>query len=203
MQETQITNWLAPSRSDPPSSQYGDSDSAGSIGTRHTTPLPGLHAVRSNESAISDASATSAPRALSSQPSWQHGGTVTNELKLFLADVATVQAEIAGISSVVAEYLAWMRTAPRGTRTTDMLQTLEDRLREIQGLANIGSLPSFEKLAYATQPQAHGMPTLRGYPGNMEEDSIRETEELDHFFREEYTVSLPLSDQRKSRRAGR
>ncbi|KAL8861952.1 MAG: hypothetical protein Q9178_001822 [Gyalolechia marmorata] len=64
---------------------------------------------------------------------------VLAQLQAFSSTIFITQAEIAGISSAVAEYLAWLKKIPGlpkvPTDSTALLETLEARVREMQEMA--------------------------------------------------------------------
>ena len=64
---------------------------------------------------------------------------VLAQLQAFSSTIFITQAEIAGISSAVAEYLAWLKKVPGlpkvPTDSTALLETLEARVQEMQEMA--------------------------------------------------------------------
>ncbi|KAH6645362.1 hypothetical protein BKA67DRAFT_541591 [Truncatella angustata] len=121
------------------------------------------------------------------------------EVTNLFADIITTQAKIAGISSVVAEYLAWVRRAPKSD-SIELLQTLEDRIREIHALAKTkdwGTLPMMP------DPTNRLDSAIRSYLGDLGEEVSNITFDLDRFFTNKYCVDKTLYDQyRPSSRGG-
>jgi len=105
--------------------------------------IPSLQEIRALNSVSTLSSASTFPNP-NQEPGEQHTETsssrhVLEELRAFSSTIFITQAEIAGISSAVAEYLSWLRNVPGlpkfPTDSAVLLQTLEARVRELQGMA--------------------------------------------------------------------
>ncbi|KAK6071765.1 hypothetical protein SCUP234_04652 [Seiridium cupressi] len=121
---------------------------------------------------------------------------IAAELASFTKVVFTAQSEIAGISLVLAEYLEWMRKAPKTFDHSSMLQKLESRAREVHDLARTRHYIAWKEMVAALETYRLGA-RLRELEGGV----CRSLAELDRFFHAEYDVKCTLGDQRKSKRA--
>ncbi|KAK9414812.1 putative Hemerythrin-like domain-containing protein [Seiridium unicorne] len=121
---------------------------------------------------------------------------IAAELASFTKVVFTAQSEIAGISLVLAEYLEWMRKAPKTFDHSSMLQKLESRAREVHDLARTRHYIAWKEMVAALETYRLGA-RLRELEGGV----CRSLAELDRFFHAEYDVKCTLGDQRKSKRS--
>ncbi|KAJ0103984.1 hypothetical protein J7T55_011001 [Diaporthe amygdali] len=116
------------------------------------------------------------------------------ELSAFSTAIFTTQAEVAGVSLAVAEYLAWMRKEPQPpANLTRMLQTLEARAREVHEMARTRHWTAWRAMAAALEPHESLGPSLRG----LEEDLLRREAEVDNFFEVGYSAGQALTNQYK------
>jgi hypothetical protein len=117
----------------------------------------------------------------------------------FATAAFSTQAEIAGIGSVVAEYLAWVRKTPgrmgRGAAAdanwTGVLETLEMRVREVHDMAETRNWAAWEGMM-------NDMPRTEALEGVLHacEGQVHErTEKIRRFFQECYDVNSALSEQ--------
>lgn len=197
-------NWMA-SINDNLQFQAEDAEMIDIAGRNTIISIPSAREIREMNSASSSGSTCGRHWSLSApntRPDGDENGVMPTELKTFLSEMFATQAEIAGISLVVAEYLAWMRKAPT-PRSIEMLQTIEFRFREINELAEKQSWKSSENMtspstsASALDPLGREKPHPKSYLGSLGDDVCRRTAELKHFFKTDYTFCTPLSDQRK------
>lgn len=105
--------------------------------------IPSLQEIRALNSISTLSSASPFPNSYQ-EKSEQHAETTSSqqvlaELQAFCSTIFISQAKIAGISSAVAEYLAWLRKVPGlpkvPTDSAALLETLETRVRELQDMA--------------------------------------------------------------------
>lgn len=113
------------------------------------------------------------------------------EVTNLVSDVLITQSKIAGISSVVAEYLAWARKAPKAD-SIELLQTLEDRIREIHTMARSKDWAASPLMS---DPDTILDSTIRACLGDLKEEVSRTTCDLDKFFIARYCVDKTLDDQ--------
>ena len=117
----------------------------------------------------------------------------------FATAAFSTQAEIAGIGSVVAEYLAWVRKTPgrmgRGAAADanwmGVLETLEMRVREVHDMAETRNWAAWEGMM-------NDMPRTEALEGVLHacEGQVHErTEKIRRFFQECYDVNSALSEQ--------
>lgn len=116
--------------------------SSQSFVSRRTKP-PSLREIRAMKSIFPLSSESAFPS--SNQDTGEQRAEATSsqqvlaQLLAFSSTVFGTQAKIAGISSAVAEYLAWLRKMPglpkAPTDSAALLETLEARVRELQELA--------------------------------------------------------------------
>ncbi|KAI1325209.1 hypothetical protein F5Y16DRAFT_276643 [Xylariaceae sp. FL0255] len=123
------------------------------------------------------------------------------ELTAFAMTVFHTQAEIAGISSVLAEYLEWMRHTPTAD-TSDpkenpvVLETLESRLRELNALANTKHAEAWRQSVTRLERLPGVSAMLNLFDGEMQ----RRSAEAAEFFRTNYNICAPLSEQQLARK---
>ncbi|KAI4157780.1 MAG: hypothetical protein L6R39_000611 [Caloplaca ligustica] len=108
------------------------------------TKIPSLREIRALNS-ISTTMSSGSPFPSPSQETGEQRAENTRsqqvlaQVQAFSSTIFTTQAEIAGISSAVAEYLAWLRKVPGlpkyPTDSAALLETLEARVRELQEMA--------------------------------------------------------------------
>lgn len=98
--------------------------------------IPSLREIR----ALNSSSSTPFPKSNLEKGNEQAEASnrILAELQNFSSTIFVTQAEIAGISSAVAEYLAWVRNVPGMPKAPDcaaVLETLETRARELHSIA--------------------------------------------------------------------
>ncbi|KAI1193352.1 hypothetical protein F5X97DRAFT_43005 [Nemania serpens] len=119
------------------------------------------------------------------------------ELTAFGMVVFNTQAEIAGISSVVAEYLEWMRRAPptngQGTPKANpaVLETLETRVRELNALAGTRHMDAWRQSVNRLERIPGVGPMLNLFDNEMQ----RRSGETADFFHAGYDICSPLAEQ--------
>ncbi|KAI0142939.1 hypothetical protein GGR57DRAFT_371612 [Xylariaceae sp. FL1272] len=155
--------------------------------------MPSLQEVR----AVNGSSASTTPPP--SSPAVNCGGGDANhilaELTAFGMVVFNTQAEIAGISSVVAEYLEWMRKAPPGQGSPKdnpaVLEALERRIRELNALANAKHVEAWRRSVQRLERLPGVGAMLNIFDGEMQ----RRSAETAEFFHTSYDICSPLTDQ--------
>ena len=116
----------------------------------------------------------------------------------FCSAAFATQTEIAGISSAVAEYLAWVRKktfrSPVGATPEAnlalMLETLELRVRELHEMAETRHWTAWEQVMTALKKDGLDA-QFSAFEGEMQE----QTDQAKQFFQENYDVTVPLSEQ--------
>lgn len=123
---------------------------------------------------------------------------VNIELMKFCASVLATQAEMAGISSVVAEYLAWVRKKPSRPATgaaleanwAVILETLESRVQELHTMAETRHRVFWEEMVAKLKNDGSDAQLSA-----FEAEVRGRTEKIKQFFQESYDVSIPLPEQ--------
>ncbi|KAI1312021.1 hypothetical protein F5Y03DRAFT_262238 [Xylaria venustula] len=121
------------------------------------------------------------------------------ELTAFGMAVFNTQAEIAGISSVVAEYLEWMRKAPpmaNGQGSSPkanpaVLETLETRVRELNALANSRHMEAWRQ----SFNRLERLPGVGAMLNLFDNEMQRRSGETAEFFHTNYDICSPLNEQ--------
>lgn len=130
------------------------------------------------------------------------------ELTAFGMVVFSTQAEIAGISSVVAEYLEWMRKAPAANGqgglssssssspslpkpSPAVLETLETRLRELNLLAATRHAEAWRQ----SVTRLERIPGLGAMLNLFDNEMQRRSGETAEFFHTNYDICSPLPEQ--------
>ncbi|TGJ81521.1 hypothetical protein E0Z10_g7241 [Xylaria hypoxylon] len=120
------------------------------------------------------------------------------ELTAFGMDVFNTQAEIAGISSVVAEYLEWMRKAPptnvgQGSPKENpaVLEALETRVRELNAMAGTRHMEAWRQ----SVNRLERIPGVGAMLNLFDNEMQRRSGETAEFFHTNYDICLPLAEQ--------
>ncbi|KAI3336498.1 hypothetical protein HD806DRAFT_7992 [Xylariaceae sp. AK1471] len=158
--------------------------------------MPSLQEVR-----IVNGSSTSATSPPPSPSGRSHTPDGTNhilaELTTFGMAVFNTQAEIAGISSVVAEYLEWMRKAPptngQGSPKANpaVLEALETRVRELNVMAGTRHMEAWRQSINRLERIPGVGAMLNVFDGEMQ----RRSSEMANFFHTSYDICQPLPEQ--------
>lgn len=114
------------------------------------------------------------------------------ELMDFSWAIFRTQAEIAGISSVVAEYLAWIRNVPDMANTSQgeaVLSTLEARLRELHEMADKQHWAAWRRMLEKLE--------VIGEPlGVFEAQAQKRSAEIAQYYLANYDAQKTLDEQR-------
>ncbi|KAI0202893.1 hypothetical protein F4808DRAFT_61362 [Astrocystis sublimbata] len=122
------------------------------------------------------------------------------ELTAFSMVVFNTQAEIAGISSVVAEYLEWMRKSGLMTDTSQgpspkpdcaVLEALETRLRELNALAGTRHLEAWRQSVHRLER----LPGVGAMLNLFDTEMQRRSGETAEFFQTRYNICASLPEQ--------
>lgn len=118
---------------------------------------------------------------------------IIKELGNFSSAIFAIQADMSGISSAVADYLAWARTSPsRASRTDDfVLATLETRVRELHEMAETRHRAAWMQLIGRLENLDGVDAELKVLDGAIQ----RYIKKTKHFFESNYNVSVMLSEQ--------
>ncbi|KAJ5903537.1 hypothetical protein N7504_005920 [Penicillium tannophilum] len=130
---------------------------------------------------------------------------VAAHLAEFSSAVFKTQAEIAGIASAVAEYIAWMRKVPAGStppNTTliysNSLETIEGRLREMGEMAQTKPRAAFREMVRGIQMLGPaGAPVYSSLDG-IEEKFEKQSADVAKFFSTRYNACALMSEQASS-----
>lgn len=119
----------------------------------------------------------------------------------FMTAIFQSQTEISGLALVSAEYLAWMRKAPTavGSKTslvyTNVLETIEERLRELREIAETRHQAAFRELVGVLQgTEQCGRVFAKGLL-NHEKILQHRSEETMKYFETKYNACALLSEQ--------
>lgn len=196
--------WL-PTINDLGQSQVENANATEHIRSGSEGQIPSLQELRQLSSAQAFGSSNNyqwtppTPSTQASQKATAESFALPPEVMNLLRDVIITQAKIAGIASVVADYLTWARKASKSD-STELLQVLEGRVREIHTLAKTNDL---DVMSIISDPTNRLDWALRTCLGDLGEEVSRTTSELDRFFRNRYSVEKTLHDQyRPSSREG-
>lgn len=122
----------------------------------------------------------------------ENNSRVFAELQGFSSAIFFIQAEIAGISSAVAEYLAWVRKIPGMPRTPNcpaILDTLETRVRELHEMA--------ENRHWAAWRQTlEKLDSMNPQLGMSVAEMQKRTAEMTQYFQGSYDIGRPMEEQR-------
>ena len=129
----------------------------------------------------------------------QHADTtslhqVLSEFQAFCMAIFVTQAEIAGMSSAVAEYLAWLRKVPGLPKVPmdrgSVLETLEARVRELQEMAE-------EKHWMAWKSMLEKLDGSRGSHllGDIEAEMRNRTAAVGQEFHTSYDIEKTMQEQ--------
>lgn len=165
--------------------------------------MPSLQEVRT----INGSSSTSSTSPPSSPTRTSHrlddANHILAELTAFGMVVFHTQAEIAGISSVVAEYLEWMRKAANwsgsgsgsGSETPKanpaVLEALETRMRELNAMAGSRHVEAWRQSVNRLERIPGVGAMLNLFDGEMQ----RRSNEKANFFQTSYDICQPLPEQ--------
>ncbi|KAJ5552711.1 hypothetical protein N7494_002089 [Penicillium frequentans] len=130
---------------------------------------------------------------------------VAAHLAEFSSAVFNTQAEIAGIASAVAEYIAWMRKVPAALtppNTTliysNLLETIEERLREMGEMAQTKPRAAFREMMRGIQMLGPvGAPIYSSLDG-IEEKFEKQSADVADFFSMRYNACALMSEQASS-----
>ncbi|KID81971.1 hypothetical protein MGU_10698 [Metarhizium guizhouense ARSEF 977] len=164
----------------------------GSSPRLHIPSLREIRALNSPSAVIS-----SSPPPFSSAKSEDDSRRITNEFATFCATMFVMHAEMAGVTSVVGEYLNSIRksrAAEVDSNCATVLETLECRVRELQEMAETRPRDAWVTLLETLKTghfDQHLFTMMRSFEMEAEE-RVRKTR---LFFQESYDVSLRLSEQ--------
>ncbi|KAI0548056.1 hypothetical protein F4679DRAFT_331371 [Xylaria curta] len=122
------------------------------------------------------------------------------ELTAFAMVVFNTQAEIAGISSVMAEYLEWMRRASPTTSghqgsspkpNPAVLETLETRVRELNAMASTRHLEAWRQ----SVNRLERIPGVGAMLNLFDTEMQRRSGETAEFFHTSYNICSPVAEQ--------
>ncbi|CAJ2507090.1 Uu.00g082760.m01.CDS01 [Anthostomella pinea] len=162
------------------------------------THMPSLREVRAlNSSSTSTTPPPSSPTGRSHRG--EDANKILAEFTSFGMTVFNTQAEIAGISSGVAEYLEWMRKAPSSAgpggaaskANLAVLEALETRVRELHNMASTRHLEAWRQSVGMLERVEGVGAMLSLFDGEMH----RRSAETAEFFQTSYDIRAPLPEQ--------
>ncbi|OTA96529.1 hypothetical protein M434DRAFT_27667 [Hypoxylon sp. CO27-5] len=117
---------------------------------------------------------------------------ITTPLLDLMSSFFAIQADITGLSSAVAEYLAWVRKSPSKAENATVLEILEARVRELNQIASTRHWTAFKHMhaSIGTGDQFHVL--LRKLETDLMDRSIKTM----HFFHDRYDITTTLAEQR-------
>ena len=130
------------------------------------------------------------------------GNAIAIQLAAFSSAVFHSQAEIAGMSLAVAEYIAWMRKVPAGNSPpntslvyVNVLEAVENRLREIREIAQTRPHAAFREMTGALQALGPAGSSVCNNLGDLEEEFQKRSVDVANFFQTRYNACALLSEQ--------
>ncbi|ROW02500.1 hypothetical protein VMCG_06026 [Cytospora schulzeri] len=178
-------------------------------GFGHNIRIPSLQEIRALQN-TSTASDCSGPKETSDHQVTKadKSAMILKELMMSSSCIFTAQAEMAGVVSVVAEYLGWVRKFPNlnshGPAPSPggiplprpdcawILELLESRVRELQGMAEARHRAAWGQTVEALE----AMGGLSAQLQALDEEIQSHTARISRFFNGNYNVSVPLSEQK-------
>ncbi|PVH72164.1 hypothetical protein DL98DRAFT_502707 [Cadophora sp. DSE1049] len=127
--------------------------------------------------------------------SWSERGEsniIAAELTAFTRTIFSAQSDIAGISLVLAEYLEYIRKAPKTYDHSGMLEKLESRAREVHDLARTRHYVAWKNMVATLESLPLGS-RLRELEGEV----CRHLAQEERFFHGNYDMKASLYEQRK------
>ncbi|KAI5867266.1 hypothetical protein GGS23DRAFT_168400 [Durotheca rogersii] len=130
------------------------------------------------------------------------GAVILNTLAAFSSAMFRTQCEAAGMASVVADYIAWIRAVPTNSSPLNssevirsMLENIEIRLRELGELAQQKHHGELRELLTALEGVAPPGGSMAARLSSLEEDLQRQSLELSQFFKTRYDPCTALAGQ--------
>ncbi|KAF4236333.1 hypothetical protein CNMCM8980_003095 [Aspergillus fumigatiaffinis] len=121
------------------------------------------------------------------------GCAILRELIRYVSATFTNQVYIAGMTTAVAEYLAWARRTP-DINYSQILEILEARLRETANLANTKQWADFQNL----QASLGNLDAYKWKLGLLEHELQAAEADISTFFTTHYDIRSALDLQRRS-----
>ncbi|KAJ5626421.1 hypothetical protein N7528_003848 [Penicillium herquei] len=127
---------------------------------------------------------------------------VAAQLANFSTAVFRTQAEIAGMSSAVAAYIAWMRKVPAGMtppNTTlvypNLLETIEERVREMGEIAEAKPRAAFREMMEGIQKLGPAGAPFYDTLGGLQEKLDKQSADMAKLFSMRYNACALMSEQ--------
>ncbi|KAI0157179.1 hypothetical protein GGR52DRAFT_193118 [Hypoxylon sp. FL1284] len=117
---------------------------------------------------------------------------ILDEVSNFALSIFAAHAEMAGVASVVAEYLAWARKELNRPDSAHVLEILETRVRELHEMAEGRYRAAWQHTTSTLENVNRAAAQLNA----VEREIQNRTAKISHFFDGKYDVSIPLSEQR-------
>lgn len=156
-----------------------------------------------HDAAATAATTTTTTTAQGSETSDNISAPIAAVLADFSSSVFQSQAEIAGMSQAVADYISWMRKVPTGMAPPNTslvyvsaLEAVESRLREMREIAQTRPRAAFRDMVAALQAVVGpaGAPVCESL-ARLEKEFDRQSADVADFFRTRYNACAALSEQ--------
>jgi hypothetical protein len=132
------------------------------------------------------------PPAPNSRPGPQPPTMVIHAMTEFLSTVFTIQAETVGLSSAIADYLAWTIMLPdMDGRSAEVLKILEARLHEMKQVSEVRFCSAYQRMCASVERFSEWSQPLKRLETEFQETLLRTS----RFFLEKYHIEQPLSEQ--------
>ncbi|KAI1136387.1 hypothetical protein F5Y05DRAFT_415157 [Hypoxylon sp. FL0543] len=118
--------------------------------------------------------------------------SITTSLLELMSAFFSIQADITGLSSAVAEYLAWVRKSPSKADNSTVLEILEARVRELNQIASTRHWAAFKHMHASIGTGDPFHVALRKLETDLMDRSIKTM----HFFHDRYDITTTLGEQR-------
>jgi hypothetical protein len=123
----------------------------------------------------------------------------------FSSSVFHSQAEIAGMSSAVADYITWMRKVPTGSAPpstilvyVSVLEAVESRLREMREIAQMRPRAAFRDMVASLQALGLVGTSVCDSLAHLEKEFDKQSADVAEFFQTRYNACAALSEQARN-----
>jgi len=118
--------------------------------------------------------------------------SIVGPLTEFFSSIFAIQADLTGVSSAVAEYLAWVRTSPGRAENIIVLEILEARVRELNQIASTKHWAALKSLIASMDKSSCWCSLLRKTETDLKDKNTK----TGQFFHEGYHIDSTLAEQR-------
>jgi hypothetical protein len=167
-----------------------------------STATNGSTAASSSSLTLHDAAAAETITARGAETGDNISAPVAALLAEFSSSVFHSQAEIAGMSSAVADYIAWMRKVPTGIAPpntslvyVNVLEAVENRLREMREIAQTRPRAAFRDMVASLQAIGPVGTSVCESLAHLEKEFDKQSADVANFFQTRYNACAALSEQ--------